>query len=165
MSGVIGLFPCKQEVTYQIEKLEDAGYPRDRIRIITESGSIHQLLCCDPNPIVKAYAGWGAFIGIAIYGIFALVASWCECNLLHFGPNIGLGIVIVGVLCGAFIGAFIGGIVGMAEYEKDTHLYTRGISKGSKVLVLETNTEQSERAERALRTIGCTGVRCLDNQR
>ena len=153
-----------KDVDDRLNVLEDAGYPRESIRIITKSGPMHQLLCCDPNPIVKTYAAGGAFIGIAIYGIFALAASWCECNIFHFSPKIGLGIVMVGVLFGALIGAFIGGIVGVAEYEKDTHLFTRGISMGSKVLVLETNTEQSERAERALCNIGCTGVRCLDNQ-
>jgi hypothetical protein len=49
----------------------------------------------------------------------------------------------------------------MAEYEKDTHLYTQDINIGDKVLVLQTEIEDVEKAIKALNQIGCLGVRML----
>jgi hypothetical protein len=162
MSAAIGLYPCNQEVDHQIHKLEEAGYSKDRISVISQARSIYQLMDCYPAPVVSRYAGWGVFFGILIYGIFALVASWCECNIFQYSHEIAFGTVLVGVLFGGSIGAFIGCITGMAEYENQTHLYTQGIQMGNKVLLLRVNTEESELAKKALRNIGCTGIKALD---
>jgi hypothetical protein len=162
MSTVIGLSPYQQDIVRQLHVLEEAGYSKDRVRVISKEGSIYQILGCSPGCIVTNYTGWGAFFGILIYGIFALVASWCECNIFLFSHEVGFGIILVGILFGAFAGGFIGFITGLAEYEKDTHLYTQGIHVGSKVLVLDVNVEESERAKTALHNLGCTGIRVIE---
>lgn len=161
MSTVIGLFPAHQEVSQEIEQIEEAGFAKDDIRVITKDRQIKKLLGCEPNRIVAEYATWGAFLGIAVYGIFVLVAVWCDCILYPISQLIAFEIVLVGILIGTFIGGIIGGLTGMAEYEKDTHLYTQGIKIGEKVFVLQTESGDAEKAIEALNQIGCLGVRML----
>ena len=161
MSNVIGLFPCNQEVSYQVGQLEEAGFGKDNIRVITNDRAVLKLLGCEPNCIVTRYAGWGAFFGIAVYGNFAMVASWCDCFLFQFSRIIAFDIILVGTLFGALIGGIMGGITGMAEYEKDTHLYTQSVRMGNRLLVLRTELGDVERAKTSLRQAGCTGVQVI----
>ena len=137
MITVIGLYPSNQEVIQEIQQLEDAGFAKDNIRMLTKFGTIKKILGFDPNRIVAEYASWGALLGIAIYGIFILVAVWCDCILYPISQLIAFEIVLIGILIGAFKCGIIGGFTGMAEYEKETHLYTQEINIGDKVFVLQ----------------------------
>ena len=161
MITVIGLYPSNQEVIQEIQQLEYAGFAKDYIRVLTKIGTIKKILGFDPNRIVAEYASWGALLGIAIYGIFILVAVWCDCILYPISQLIAFEIILVSILCGAFIGGNIGGFTGMAEYEKDTHIYIQGINMGEKVFVLQTERGDAGKAIETLSQIGCLGVRML----
>jgi hypothetical protein len=124
-------------VIQEIQQLEYAGFAKDYIRVLTKIGTIKKILGFNPNRIVAEYASWGALLGIAIYGIFILVAVWCDCILYPISQLIAFEIILVSILCGAFKCGIIGGFTGMAEYEKETHLYTQGINIGDKVFVLQ----------------------------
>jgi hypothetical protein len=164
MSTVIGLFPCNQEVSYQVGQLEEAGFGKDNIRVVTNNSAILNLLGCEPKRVVTKYAIWGALFGIAVYSIFALVAGWCECNLFQFNRIVAFVTILVGTIFGALIGGIMGGITGMAEYEKDSHIYTQGVRMGNRVFVLQTELEGVGRAKTAFRQVGCTGVRVVPAQ-
>ena len=161
MSTVIGLFPSNQGIHEQLQKMEEAGFTKDSIRVITKERPIKKLLGCEPNRIVAQYGMWGALLGITVYGIFVLVGVWCDCLIYPISQLIAFEIVLVGILIGAFIGGIIGGFTGLAEYEKDTHLYTQGIRIGDKVFVLQTERGDAEKAIETLNQIGCLGVRML----
>jgi hypothetical protein len=148
-------------VSQEILQLEDSGFDMDIIRILTNDGAIKKLLGCESNRIVAKYASIGALLGIAGYGVFILVAVWCDCNLYPISQTNAFEIVLVGITAGALIGAIIGVFPGLAQYEKDTHLYTRGINIGDKVLVLHAPREDVEKAEKTSRQIGCRGVRVV----
>jgi len=158
---VIGLYPSKQDVSVQCKRIEEAGFTKDCLSVITQEKSIKCLLGCEPNQIIARYASWGAILGIAIYGIFVLVAVWCDCIIYPISQLIAIEIVIGGIAAGAFFGGFLGVFVGWAEYENDTHLYTQGVNLGEKVFVLQTEVEHAEKAMETLRQIGCLGVRKL----
>lgn len=161
MRTVIGLFPSKQEVNNEIKRLEDAGYDSDNIRVLTNNWSIKKILGCEPNRVVAKYASWGALIGIAVYGVFISVAVWCDCLLYPINQTIAFEIILTGILAGALIGGLIGVFIGLAEYEKDIHLYIQGINFGDKVFVLHIEGGEGDKAIRILRQIGCIGVRML----
>lgn len=138
MITVIGLYPSNQEVIQEIQQLEYAGFAKDYIRVLTKIGTIKKILGFNPNRIVAEYASsWGALLGIAIYGVFILVAVWCDCILYPISQLIAFEIVLIGILIGAFKCGIIGVFTGMVEYEKETHLYTQGINIGDKVFVLQ----------------------------
>ena len=141
--------------------MEKTGFTKDNIRVITKCRPIKKLLGCEPNQIVAEYASWGALLGIATYGIFILVAVLCDCILYPISQLIAFEFVLIGILIGALIGGIIGVFTGMAEYEKETHLYTQGINIGEKVFVLQTERGDVEKTIETLNQIGCLGVRML----
>ena len=161
MRTVIGLLPSKQDVTQEIQQLESAGFARNNIRLVTNSGSIKKLFGCDPNRIVAKFASWGVLLGIAVYGVFILVAIWCDYAIYPINQLVAFEIVLVGIIVGAVIGGFIGIFYGMAESEKDIHLYTQGINMGDKVFVMQTERGNVEKAKETLYEIGCLGVRAF----
>ena len=161
MKTVIGLYPSKQDVSEQCKRIEEAGFTEDCLSVITQAKSIKCLLGCNPTQTIRRYASWGAILGMAIYGIFVLVAVWCDCIIYPISQLIALEIALGGILVGAFFGGFLGLFVGWAEYESDTHLYTQGITFGDKVFVLKTEVEHAEKAMEALSQVGCLGVRML----
>jgi hypothetical protein len=158
---VIGLYPSKQDVIEPCKRIEEAGFTKDSLSVITQGNTIKCLLGCKPAQIITRYASWGATLGIAIYGIFVLVAVWCDCIIYPISQLIAFEIVIGGIAAGAFFGGFLGVFVGWAEYENDTHLYTQGINLGDQVIVLRTEVEHTEKAMETLRQVGCLGVRML----
>lgn len=161
MDTVIGLFPCNQNVTHQIQNLTDAGFKSNRMEVITQGSAIQKVLGINRNQIVLNYAILGALIGISIYGTFAFAAGWCECAYFNFNKTILYEILLLGILVGVIIGGIIGAITGMAKYEESTHLYTRGISLGDKVFVLKTEPDKLETAKQVLKKMGCIGVRAV----
>jgi hypothetical protein len=161
MRTVIGLFPSNQDVTEESRKIKEAGFSEDNMRVITSEGSVKCLLGCEAKPTVIKYTSWGALLGIFVYGIFILVAVWCDCILYPISQLVALGIFIVGILAGTIVGGILGVFIGLAEYEKDTHLYTQGVNFGDKVFVLRTERENVEKAMETLTQIGCLGVQML----
>jgi len=161
MRTVIGLFPSHQDVSEESKRIEEAGFPRDNMRVISNERSIKCLLGCEPKSIVAKYASLGALLGILVYGIFISVAAWCDCILYPISQLIAFEIVLFGILAGTIIGGILGLFFGWAEYEKDIHLYTQGINFGEKVFVLQTETQNVEKAMETLSQIGCFGVRLL----
>ena len=161
MNTIIGLFPSQKDVDEELKQMEEAGFSKDNIRVITKDIPIKKLLGVEPNRIVTEHVAAGALFGIALYGIFVLVAVWCDCMIYSISQLIAFEIILVGILCGALFGGIIGLFIGMAEYEKDTHLYTQGVKIGDKVFVLQTETDNVEKAKETLSQIGCLGVRML----
>jgi hypothetical protein len=161
MRTVIGLYPSRQDLNEQVQKIEDAGFRKDALEVISEEKSVKCLLGCEPNRIIAKYASLGALIGTGIYGVFFIVAAWCDCNLYPISQLVATEIVLAGVLAGAIFGGIIGVFIGLAEYEKDTHLYTQGMNFGKKLFVLQADDDDAERAMDTLNQIGCLGIRML----
>ena len=161
MRTVIGLFPSHQDLSEESKRIEEAGFSKDNMRVITKERSIKCLLGCEPKSILAKYASWGALLGIMVYGIFILVAAWCDCTIYPISQLIAFEIVLFGILAGTIIGGILGLFFGWAEYENDIHLYTQGINFGDKVFVLQTETDNVKKAMETLSQIGCLGVRML----
>ena len=104
---------------------------------------------------------WGALLVGGVYAIAAILAGWCECNLFGYGRTIAVETLIVGILIGGFIGAVLGLLVGVANYEADTHLYIQEARRGGKVIVVETDQGEAEKAIQLLKQEGFVGVRTL----
>jgi hypothetical protein len=161
MISIIGLFDDEKDATRSTQKLKDAGFPEDKISIITREDAIHKLLGCEPACIVRRYIAWGASIGIAIYATLGLFAGMCQCNLLHFGHAYGIGTFLGGILAGALVGGAMGCLVGAAEYEKDSHLYVQGARMGGKVIAIQASEEDIENVKLILEQGKALGVKAL----
>lgn len=161
MSEVIGLFPSTRDVGEEIKEMEEIGFTKNDIRVITKEGHLKKILGCEPNRIVMNYAILGALLGIAVYGIFVLVAVWCDCAIYPIKQLIVVEIVLAGIIAGALFGGILGIFIGLAEYEKGTHLYIQGVKIGEKVFALKTDKRNVDKAVKILTQIGCQGVQVL----
>lgn len=161
MKPIIGLFWREVDTSLAVKKLNEAGVVEDRISVLTQESAIRSLIGCEPTCVVSRYAAWGASFGIVIYGIFGLVAGWCQCNLLGFEQTFGVVAFLGAILAGAFIGGFLGGIVGMAEFEKDSHLYIQGARMGGRLIVVQASEEDAERVRFILEQDKASGVKSL----
>lgn len=165
MDTVIGLFPANEDISTKIKKLKTTGYSENRIEIITQIAMFLKMIGIDRNDIVLRYAAVGSFFGILIYGTFAFAAGWCECAYFDFDRSTLYSILVIGVLVGLLIGGVIGAISGMAKFEESTQLYTRGISLGNSVIVLQTELDKLENAKQSLNSMGCTGIKTISELR
>jgi hypothetical protein len=161
MRSIIGLLQGEDDKARSIQKLKEAGVPKDRINIYTQENAIRKLLGCEPTCVVLRYAGWGATIGIVVYGLFALFAGLCQCNLFEFDQAIGIGTFLGGIVAGAFVGAGLGGMAGAAEYEKNSHLYVQGARIGGSVIVIQTREEEVDSVKHILEQEKASGVKAL----
>lgn len=164
MSTIIGLLPAQREVSPEVERLVETGIPAESILVLAQEKAIREILGCDPSCTVRYYAIWGALLVGTIYGVFGIVAAWCECNLLGFNQPSGMLTLVGGMLAGGFVGGVLGAIIGLGESEKNTHLYLQGARMGRKMLVLQTAEGDVEKAKTTLRQVGCTGVRTIPEQ-
>ena len=164
MYPVIALFWREVDTTQAVNRLKKAGFVEDKIGVFTQESAIRSLLDCKPSEVVPKYAAWGAFFGIIIYGIFGLVAGWCQCNWFSFEQMYGIGAFLGIILGGVFVGGLLGCIAGIAESEEDSHLYIQGIRMGGNVIVVQANEEDIERAISILEQEKASGVKSLEGK-
>ena len=163
MTRVIGLISGKQTITRELNLLYEAGFTENDIQVITLNREVEKLLGHKKYNIIANYAVWGAFIGGAIYTIFTLVAAWCNCNLLNFSLTISLEIVLVSIFVGGFIGGFLGLISGIGKYENEITPYTQGVRKGEKLIAVQVDEKEIEKAKQILQSCGTKRMITLDS--
>jgi hypothetical protein len=161
MKSIIGLIRCEAADCPVVERLKEAGIAGERISIISNPNTINALLGCDPGCVIRNYTTWGIAVGTVIYAIFGAAAALCQCNIMKYGQEYGIGAFLGAVLAGAFVGALIGILVGAGEAEKDTHLYLQWIRQGGKVITIRTLEEDTEFVKHTLALENVTGVKAL----
>ena len=161
MKTIIGLLESEAAIDTSILHLKQAGINEKRISLLSTPKAIHQLLGCDPVCVVKNYTFYGAAIGVAIYAIFGLLAAACQCNLLQYGQEYGIGTFLGSVLAGIFVGGFLGLLVGAGEAEKDSHLYVHGILAGEKMISVEVEEEGFQQILQLLSAENILGLKVI----
>ena len=164
MYPVIGLFWREVDTAQVVNKLKEAGFPEDKISIFTQESALRSLLGCKPSDVIPKYATLGVLFGIIIYGIFGLLAGWCQCNWFNFEQMYGIAAFLGIILGGVFVGGFLGCIAGIAESEEDSHLYIQGARLGGRVIIVQANRENVERALSILEQAKASGVKSLERQ-
>jgi len=161
MQSMIGLLSDDSAVHPAVERLQSSGVAQERIHLLSDQASINKLLQCDPACMIKNYAFWGAAIGIGTYAIFGLAAALCQCDLMHYGQEYGIGTIVGAILVGAFVGGIIGLFVGVAESEKDSHLYVQGVRFGGRVISVQVRDEEVERVRQILTMENVHGLKII----
>lgn len=146
MSTVIGLLKEDRQLTRVTERLQAAGCALDRIRILTQPGEAHSLL--DKQAVAKCQmsrcVGLGALVGLSFFGPIGFISSLVGCTVFGCSPLIWVvamgGLSLIGALFGAACGCFFG----LDRFERDTHVYTEGVGWGNKLVVVTTDTTDTE---------------------
>jgi hypothetical protein len=161
MASVIALIKGDEHLARLVQRLKEAGFSEDRIRVLNQEKAILRVLDCDPKCTVSRYAALGAFLGVAAYAIPALLAGLCQCNLFHFDQVYGVGTFAGGILSGIFIGGVLGVFYGAAEFEKDSHIFVQGTRIGGSVIVIQTSEAEVENLRYILEQEKASGVKTL----
>lgn len=165
MKAIIGLFEDEQAAALAAHRLQLAGIAGEHVQIISNTKLVAKMLGCDLGCVIQNYTAWGAAIGMTIYGIFGLAAALCECGLMQFGREYGIGALIGALLAGALVGGGIGLLVGAGEAEKDTHYYQQGIRMGGKVISVQVSEDEMQRVSRLLELEQALGIKTTSLER
>jgi len=159
MKTIIGLLWNREDVQSSIGQLKEADVDEDRINVLTRTKAVRKFLDCDQSHVVAKHIGWGIFFGIAIFSVIGLTTSLCECTLFNYSLASGIGTLASFITIGTIFGAIMGSFVGVGELEKDTHLYTQGVSRGGALVVMQVSDEFASRTMSTLRQARAVGVK------
>ena len=159
MKTIIGLLWHREDVQSSIRQLKEIGVDEDRISVLTRTKAARKVLDGDQSHVVAKHIGWGVLFGIAIYGSFGLTASLCGFTLFGYSLASGIGTLLSYIAIGTVFGAIMGSFVGVGELEKDTHLYTQGVSRGGVLMVMQVSDELASRTMSTLRQARAVGVK------
>ena len=161
MSHVIGLFAQEEDLCRSIIDLRAAGFHLERIGLDSREQVVGDVMGYGSGRIVAIYAGGGALLGLLVYGISALLANWCQCNLFNFSPIVQLGTFIGGVLAGTFVGGSLGVFVGIRKLEEITAVYGRGRRMNGKLVDVRVSGEHVDHVKSLLQRHGAYEVRIV----
>jgi hypothetical protein len=160
MKSVIGLFWSDEDLQRSIRKLEEEGFAKDSVDVLTRI-SKRRLVGDQGHPVVRS-AGWGAVIGIVIYAVFGLGAALAGCTYCGYGFAYAAGTLVGFVVIGGFVGALLGQWIGADASERDTHLYIQGARLGAKLVAVRSCDELITKAMSILQQENAIGVRMFD---
>jgi hypothetical protein len=161
MKTVIGLLWNDESVQSCIHRLKEMGLTENSISVLDRYTAVRELIGTYQIRGVAKYTFWGALLGIVTFGPFGLGASVCECTLLHYGPEFGIGVLAAFIVIGTVFGAFMGHFFGVDKSERSYHLYCQGACRGAKVVAVQVNDELTTRTMSALRRENALGVKIL----
>jgi hypothetical protein len=159
MKTISGLLWNREDVQSSIRQLKETGVDEDRISVLARNKAVRKFLGGDQSHVVEKHIGWGVLFGIAIFGVSGLTASLCECTLFNYSLASGIGTLASYITIGTIFGAIMGSVVGVGELEKDTHLYTQGVSRGGVLMVMQVSDELASRTMSTLRQTRAVGVK------
>jgi hypothetical protein len=159
MKTVIGLFWHDEEVQNALRQLEGAGFAQEDIS--TPQSVSRQWLAGDLNHPMARSLGWGAVLGIAIFGPFGLGAALAGRNFLGYDATYVVATLVGFVAIGSLVGALLALWIGVDTLERDTHLYVQGAGLGGNLVTVQTDDEQMEQAIAILREGNGVGVTAL----
>jgi hypothetical protein len=150
---VIGVFDHRPQAERAITELWSAGFPHDRIDMVTKDGESS----ATPNLHLQTEAGTSAIAGaVGGAGAGAVAGALVTILLPGVGTVLGGGL-LAGVLGGALLGAaggtFLGPFLSMEMSEDDAHYYAHHVDEGRTVVIVKTH-DRKEEASAILRRAG-----------
>jgi hypothetical protein len=161
MESVVGLFWRDEDVQRSIRKLEEEGFSQDSIDVLTRI-SRKRLVGDQGHPVIRS-AGWGAVIAVVIYAVFGLGAALAGCSYCGYDSGYAIGTLVGFVVIGGLVGALLGQWIGADAFERDTHLYTQGVNRGGRLIVVRGNRESLGHAIEIFRQHSAAGIKTLED--
>jgi hypothetical protein len=142
---VAGCFPHRAQAEQAVAELWKAGFPHDRIDMVTRTGEQVQ---ASPNLHYQKDAGDGALAGaVAGAGAGAIVGAAALTLIPGVGTVIGGGLLaglLGGAALGAAGGAFLGPFVALEMSEEDARYYAHAVDEGRTVVLVKTPDRRDE---------------------
>ena len=152
-----GLYADRDAAERGIRRLQDAGYPRDRVSVIARDRDEAGRLAEDTGADVAGGAATGAVAGGVLGGLAGLLVGAGALAIPGIGPVVAGGIwastlgtagatAVAGAGIGAVGGGLIGALTGLGFSEDEANYYDRGVREGRYFVSVED--EDAARAQR-----------------
>jgi len=142
MTTVIGLFQERMDLNSTTIELQSQCFSTDQMHVIEKTGQFRKYMDCSyARSMVANTVGGAVFFG-AIFALIGLVAGFCE-SLAGMPTDLCLGAAIVLLFLGALVGGLFGAVIGWAEVDRETHFYLKGLEKGHRLLLVQTDEEDT----------------------
>jgi hypothetical protein len=165
MSTVIGLFQQERNVQSALDKLQRAGFKEDNISVLTRAAAVQKLLEDPQSHVMGPCVLCGALFGFALFGLVNLFRMVCQCtSSFPLGLEAQIMTFLVLTVIGTFFGAVFGAFAGADKLERKTHLYTRGVCCGYKVLAVKGSGERLAKAAGLLQQEQGVGVKIVQDR-
>jgi uncharacterized membrane protein len=160
---VIALFDDLSHAERAIQTLEEDGFNRSDISVVTKPAGKHGAAEATPaaGRSGESVAEEEAMTGAAIGGVGGLIAGLAAFAIPGVGPLLAIGplaAALGGVALGAAAGGIVGALIDAGVPEARARSYEERILQGDVVLTLHTNREGATRAESALTRMGAREV-------
>jgi hypothetical protein len=161
MTHVIGLFPHGLKDDRSFVDLRSAGFNPAKIGMMSEDQVIWEVFGSKQGRVIAAYTGLGALAGFVIYGIFALLASWCQCYLFQSDTLVQWKTFLGGILAGMFVGSSLGLFVGISKLEELIALYSQGRQINGKLVEVQVSGKRANQVKNVLEQDGACEVKII----
>jgi uncharacterized protein (TIGR02271 family) len=155
---VIGLFDSMSDARKVVQDLQESGFERDAISIVSREGERY---VSDRGDERTSGAAMGAGAGAAVGGLGGLLVGLSALAIPGVGPVIAAG-PLATTLAGAALGATAGGIMGaltdLGIPEEEAHYYAEGVRRGGALVSVETEDHEAERAAEIMSRYGAVDL-------
>jgi hypothetical protein len=160
---VVGLFPNRAEAESAVRALENSGFARSEISIVTgndrpEGGGIGT---------ASEDMGTRVATGAAVGGGVGLIAGLAALAIPGVGPVLAAGPLLT-ALTGAGVGAAVGGLAGAlidaGVPEEEAGLYAEGVRRGGTLVTARADDKRAREVADILRRQGAQNVRDMDKE-
>lgn len=155
MQTVVGMFETRPEAEDAINRLQTAGFPRERIGVamrdhrqsadVAETTGAGDLAAEGATAGVVSGAGVGALIGIALAGSSVILPG---IGPLLIGGPIAAGLTGAGI--GAASGGLLGGLIGAGIPEEEAKVYHTRLEQGHILVSVQCEPTEAVRARQIL---------------
>ncbi|MBE9167638.1 DUF1269 domain-containing protein [Pleurocapsales cyanobacterium LEGE 06147] len=163
----LGLFPTRRDAESALRKLQESGFPMDRVSIIARDGDrgdrIAGVDVNDRSQGNKADEGaaTGAVAGGALGGITGLLVGLGTLAIPGIGPIMlagagatALATTLAGGAIGAAGGGLVGALIGLGIPEERARVYRDRVAHGDYLLIVDGTEAEIARAQRILDAYG-----------
>ncbi len=164
MATVIGLFSKDEHVQRSIDKLQEAGITRDKIKVLAFEDAVVDLLNGRQSAVITKYVGLGVLVGMTIFGLYELIGRICDCGIPIYGIRIELDTLALFIAVGAILSMLVGYFVGIERLKGSIRPYIWNVHQGSKVVAVQANDEQENTVINILHNENGAAIKTLETR-
>jgi hypothetical protein len=141
------LFESYGQAQRAIQALEKAGFSSSEVSLISRYR--------DENTLADGATGTatGATAGTVVGGGTGLLAALGAIAIPGIGPLVAAGVLattLVGAVSGSLVGGLIGALTDYGINEKDAHVYSEAVRRGSSLVTVKNDDARAAQAEAIL---------------
>ncbi|SDS94332.1 Heat induced stress protein YflT [Paenibacillaceae bacterium GAS479] len=162
----VGIFENDRQAMRALEELQDAGYSRDELSVLTRDREHYEGVLDESGTMAPEGIAAGVTTGGLAGGTVGLLAGLGALAIPGVGPLLAAG-PILAALGGAAVGAsalgIVGGLVGMGFAESDAERFEKEVQEGRILVFAETAPEDARDVKAIMNQAGAVRTERIDD--